>query len=80
MTLQCVSFRSGADAADLMQQIGGMIAVDMLINNFDRTPLIWNHQGNANNLMFTVTPDGPVLVAIDNTTQPIHNSDGEKKA
>ena len=31
--------------------LGRIIAVDMLCNNFDRSPLIWNHEGNANNVL-----------------------------
>lgn len=53
-----------------------MIAVDVLLNNFDRSPLVWDHQGNANNFMFMRQPDGFCLVAIDNTTQAITNPDG----
>ena len=63
-----------------MQQLGSMMAVDMLVNNFDRSPLIWSHQGNANNFMFSQTPEGPVVVAIDNTTQAITHPDGRSRS
>jgi hypothetical protein len=43
-----------------------------LLNNFDRTPAIWDHEGNANNLLFC----GEHLVAIDNATTGILNEDG----
>lgn len=38
------------------------MCADMLVNNFDRTPAIWDHEGNANNLLVDVRADGSVAV------------------
>ena len=38
----------------------------MLVNNFDRTPLVWSHEGNANNVILRRGADGvTAFVAID---------------
>ena len=37
---------------EIMDGIGQWLAYDMLINNFDRLPLIWNNDGNCGNLLF----------------------------
>jgi len=50
--------------AENFARIGRMLALDVLINNMDRLPLIWNNNGNPCNVM--VAKDGRVL-AIDNT-------------
>jgi len=52
--------------APTLQQIGAILALDVLINNCDRLPLIWTHQGNAGNLMFdddnnAVSIDGQIV-------------------
>lgn len=49
----------------------------MLLNNFDRTPYIWDHQGNANNILFV--PQNNFVYAIDNTTASIIDEDGMLK-
>lgn len=33
--------------------LGKIISFDVLINNWDRFPLIWNNDGNFENLLFT---------------------------
>jgi hypothetical protein len=50
--------------AENFARIGRMLALDVLINNMDRLPLIWNNNGNPCNVM--VAKDGRIL-AIDNT-------------
>lgn len=54
-----------ADAAHL-RQLGAILALDVLVNNVDRLPLIWDHQGNAGNLMLNernepVSIDGQIV-------------------
>jgi hypothetical protein len=61
----------------LLHQLGSMILVDMLLNNFDRTPCIWSHLGNANNLIFRHSDGGNVdLCTIDQGCSPIINEQG----
>lgn len=38
--------------SDHLRKIGAILALDVLVNNVDRLPLIWDHQGNPGNLMF----------------------------
>lgn len=47
---------------DNLRRIGAIMAFDVLVNNVDRLPLIWDHQGNAGNLMLD---DANEPVAID---------------
>lgn len=66
-------------SSNVLQKLGGMIAVDMLVNNFDRTPFIWSHLGNANNILFSETKGCEVeLCAIDQSCTAITNVDGFK--
>lgn len=37
--------------------IGKMIAGDLLINNSDRFPLVWDNDGNYQNILFEVKTD-----------------------
>jgi len=56
----------------LMHQLGRLVGADMLVNNFDRTPAIWDHEGNANNVLVDVDRDGAVVVmGIDQSTTKI---------
>jgi len=34
------------------QEIGELLAFDLLINNYDRLPLVWNNTGNSGNIIF----------------------------
>jgi len=54
----------------LLFEIGRILAYDVLINNWDRLPLIWDHDGNLENLLFTSNPDKPVI-GIDQSVQSI---------
>jgi len=36
-----------------LHQLGGMLLFDVLINNWDRLPLIWDNDGNGANFLFT---------------------------
>jgi len=51
---QVLSGTSYVDAfkdQEFNREIGRVIALDLLLNNFDRFPIIWQHDGNASNLM-----------------------------
>lgn len=62
----------------LLHELGRIIALDMLVNNFDRSPMIWSHEGNANNILIKVDPDGTVIVsAIDQGVSTIVDTAGE---
>mmetsp|Transcript_8675 Transcript_8675/g.12944 ORF Transcript_8675/g.12944 Transcript_8675/m.12944 type:complete len:437 (-) Transcript_8675:111-1421(-) len=47
---------------DALRQVGGIMALDVVLNNFDRLPFIWDNKGNAENIFYS---DGK-MVAIDN--------------
>eukprot|EP00045_Choanoeca_perplexa_P009717 m.94794 g.94794 ORF g.94794 m.94794 type:complete len:358 (+) comp15004_c0_seq4:778-1851(+) len=64
-----------AKGSTYLKEVGRIAAVDMLLNNFDRTPLIWDHEGNANNMMFT----SQGVAAIDNATTGITNPEGVER-
>lgn len=49
----------------VLKQLGGLLAIDMLTNNYDRLPCIWENKGNPCNIMF----DEDGVIAIDNPTQ-----------
>jgi hypothetical protein len=59
-------------SSDLLEQLGRLVAVDLLVNNYDRTPAVWDHEGNANNVLVNQGPDGTITVhGIDQSTSKI---------
>lgn len=52
---------------EYLRNIGEIIAADLFINNCDRIPIIWNHDGNPNNLLISIHPE-------DMTTQSMLDS------
>jgi len=63
----------------LLKQFGRIIAVDMLCNNFDRSPLIWNHEGNANNVLIRAVGGQVIVRAIDQGVTAIRpHDDGDE--
>lgn len=60
----------------LMTQFGRLVALDCLLNNYDRTNFLWSHEGNANNLLFL--EQGKFLGAIDQTVASIENTEGRE--
>mmetsp|Transcript_97029 Transcript_97029/g.274168 ORF Transcript_97029/g.274168 Transcript_97029/m.274168 type:complete len:539 (+) Transcript_97029:86-1702(+) len=67
--------RSGA--ASVWQDLGRLMALDMLINNFDRLPLAWGNDGNLGNVLLGSSL-GPV-VGIDQCVAPITHAEGLRK-
>ena len=53
--------RHTGKSKSLLTQFGNLIAVDMLVNNFDRSPAIWTHEGNANNILIELVGDEVVV-------------------
>jgi len=53
------------------REIGNIMAFDVFINNWDRLPLIWDHQGNIDNIMFS--KDGSVK-GIDQSVTGIYEA------
>eukprot|EP01052_Picozoa_sp_SAG31_P038575 SAG31_NODE_5180_length_2695_cov_2.182203_3_plen_231_part_01 len=45
-----------------LQQIGRIIAVDVLINNSDRLPAVWDNDGNTENLMIAEADNVPIAI------------------
>lgn len=62
--------------AAILRAFGSVIAVDVLINNFDRAPFVWSHQGNANNILIHVDGAESSVVAIDQYCTAIQNPEG----
>ncbi|KAL6067313.1 hypothetical protein QOT17_008932 [Balamuthia mandrillaris] len=60
-----------------LRELGRLLALDVLTNNSDRLPLLWNNRGNGGNLMFA-GPNG-ILVNIDNKVVPINGEAYPKK-
>lgn len=42
-----------SEGKGVLRFLGAVAAFDMIINNFDRLPCIWNNSGNPGNIMFT---------------------------
>jgi hypothetical protein len=60
-------------ATEVLHTLGKLVCADMLVNNYDRTPAIWDHEGNANNILIDVRGgDGSVAVwGIDQVPCPL---------
>lgn len=55
--------------ATRLREVGRILALDVLCNNGDRFPLIWDNRGNPGNVM--ISKDGEVAASIDSQIQPI---------
>jgi len=53
----------------LLIEVGRILAFDVLINNWDRLPLIWDNVGNTENILFT---DSNLVYGIDQSVQSIN--------
>ena len=45
------------DASNRLINIGKIIAADIVLNNPDRMPMIWDNHGNSTNLLFEIKTD-----------------------
>ena len=60
-----------------LRELGALLALDVLVNNCDRLPLIWDNQGNAGNVMLGLH-DGQVIaidsqiICIDPALHPVN--------
>jgi len=52
---------------EILFEIGKMTSFDVLINDWDRIPLIWGNEGNTGNIMFVSDKKRNLPVAIDNS-------------
>lgn len=55
---------------DVLRTFGSLIAFDMLINNYDRLPCIWDNGGNPGNVMFSRQDNS--VISIDNMVNCFH--------
>ena len=77
-----LSKASEVDRQRLLNQIGKTMALDMLVNNGDRLPLIHRGDGNPSNLLLTKHQEYADLLdicLIDNTINAILNPEGRDK-
>jgi len=58
------------NGCDVLRRFGSLIAFDMLINNYDRLPCIWDNGGNPGNVMFSSRDNS--VISIDNMVNCIH--------
>ena len=52
--------------------LGRVLAMDMLVNNFDRFPLVWDNEGNAGNVMLTPLDDVGVVPPLGHHRRQVH--------
>jgi hypothetical protein len=67
---------SGSHRTRIMYKMGLVILLDMVVNNFDRFPLVWTNDGNLDNIIISPGSEHPELCAIDHTLTCIRNADG----
>eukprot|EP00759_Apiculatamorpha_spiralis_P047185 PhF_6_TR43003/c0_g1_i5/m.65677 len=56
---------------EMAQYLGQIVALDVVLNNYDRIPCgtVWSNNGNYNNIILNA--DGSVIMAIDNCITPL---------
>jgi len=62
-----------------LHDIGSLMAFDVLLNNWDRIPLIWDNEGNSGNFLFVKNDLQRPLVGIDQSCIAIVNWGPSKK-
>nr|1CJA_A Chain A, PROTEIN (ACTIN-FRAGMIN KINASE) [Physarum polycephalum]1CJA_B Chain B, PROTEIN (ACTIN-FRAGMIN KINASE) [Physarum polycephalum] len=55
-----------------MQQLGSLMALDVIVNNSDRLPIAWTNEGNLDNIM--LSERGATVVPIDSKIIPLDAS------
>mmetsp|Transcript_34626 Transcript_34626/g.80980 ORF Transcript_34626/g.80980 Transcript_34626/m.80980 type:complete len:186 (+) Transcript_34626:714-1271(+) len=60
----------------VMLQIGRLLSADLLINQFDRFPLVWDSEGNPGNTMLGNVEGVWCVTGVDQTVTPIHHGAG----
>eukprot|EP00479_Gromia_sphaerica_P007627 TRINITY_DN260_c0_g1_i1.p1 TRINITY_DN260_c0_g1~~TRINITY_DN260_c0_g1_i1.p1 ORF type:complete len:362 (-),score=67.14 TRINITY_DN260_c0_g1_i1:80-1165(-) len=58
---------------DIPRQIGGILAFDVIVNNWDRLPLIWSNEGNLGNLIINL--ETGIVHGIDQQLTGINNEE-----
>lgn len=70
---------AGSHRSRLLYEMGLVMLLDMVVNNFDRVPLVWANDGNLDNLIVSPGTDYPELFAIDHTLTCIKHPDGNAR-
>jgi len=66
-------------AQNAWRELGRLMAFDVIINNFDRIPLVWSNEGNLANIMLSGSMDETsslTVVGIDQKVSPILHQAG----
>mmetsp|Transcript_1914 Transcript_1914/g.4898 ORF Transcript_1914/g.4898 Transcript_1914/m.4898 type:complete len:505 (-) Transcript_1914:6-1520(-) len=64
-------------AQNAWRELGRLMAFDVVINNFDRLPLVWSNEGNLANIMLSGSADETLtIVGIDQKVSPILHQAG----
>lgn len=62
------------------REVGRLTALDALMNNLDRVPLLWDNDGNTANVMLgTLTAEAPEVVGIDQAVVSINAGPGRDR-
>lgn len=69
----------GPHRQQLLHDIGRVMGLDMLLNNFDRLPLCWTNEGNPDNILVKNAQSAPHIVAIDSTLTRISHPEGRRR-
>jgi len=64
-----------ANGSEVLRFLGSILVFDILVNNFDRLPCIWDNKGNPGNVMFTGYNSEPI--GIDNMVNCFHSDNRE---
>eukprot|EP00048_Salpingoeca_helianthica_P016358 m.231865 g.231865 ORF g.231865 m.231865 type:complete len:437 (-) comp18516_c0_seq1:25-1335(-) len=70
---------AGPHRSRIMYELGLVVLLDMVVNNFDRVPLVWTNDGNLDNVIISPGAEYPELCAIDHTLTCIKNADGMER-
>lgn len=84
--LEVMTSLPAEDRRGIWMAVGRLVAVDAIINNVDRVPLLWNNDGNTSNIMVCTgsgdtmsTGMRPAVVGIDQAVMAIRAGQGRDK-
>jgi len=66
------NFFGGDNGKQRLQEVGRIISLDILTNNWDRLPVVWDNEGNLGNLFIQMGKDDGKVVGIDQGITCIH--------
>lgn len=70
---------AGPHRGRLLYEMGLVVLLDIVVNNFDRLPLVWSNEGNPDNIIISPGFEYPELWAIDHTLTCIKNAEGHQR-